>query len=261
MSMGLEIRNLSVRLGGTEILSGVDLTATMGRVTGLIGPNGAGKSTLMRATLGLVQLSTGTVKFNQRDLLAMSRRDRARIAAFVEQTGGTEARLSAREAVMLGRIPFQTVWQSAPSAVDRAAVADALHAVGMHDLADRLYHTLSGGEQQRVQVARALAQQPELLILDEPTNHLDIQAQLLTLDLLRQRAAAGSTILLALHDLNLAAAFCDTLVVVNGGKVVASGTPDQVLTPSLLHAVYGVTASILRHPATSRPLITYDLPG
>jgi iron complex transport system ATP-binding protein len=261
MSAGLMVAGLGVRLGTQAILDGVDLAATPGTVTGLIGPNGAGKSTLLRAILGLVPLSGGTVAFDGTDLLAMPRRTRARFVAFVEQSGGTDARLTASEVVLLGRIPFQTVWQATPSPADTAEAEAALAAVEMAGFADRLYQTLSGGEQQRIQIARALAQQPRLLLLDEPTSHLDVHAQLTTLDLLRRRAQAGATVLLALHDLNLAAGFCDSLVVLHGGKQVASGPPDQVLTPALLRSVYDIDATVLRHPATGRPLIAYDLPG
>ena len=260
MSTGLAIGDIRVRLGNQPILDGVDLAAPAGQLTGLIGPNGAGKSTLLRAILGLVP-ATGTVTFDGTDLLAMPRRARARLAAFVEQSCDSDARLSAREVAMLGRIPFQSVWQAAPSPEDEAQVDAALAAVDMTAFADRLYQTLSGGEQQRVQIARALAQQPRLLLLDEPTSHLDLHAQLATLDLLRRHARAGATVLLALHDLNLAAAFCDSLVVLQGGRPAASGTPDQVLTPALLRTVYGVDATIVRHPRDGRPLIAYDLPG
>ena len=160
---------------------------------------------------------------------------------------------------LLGRIPFQSVWQSEPSTTDGLAIDAALASVGMAGFAGRHYHTLSGGEQQRLQVARALAQEPQLLVLDEPTNHLDVHAQLSILGLLRRRAQAGATVLLALHDLNLAAAFCDDLVVLHGGKLVTQGTPEAVLTPALLRDVYGVKASLLRHPGTGRPLIAYDM--
>jgi iron complex transport system ATP-binding protein len=230
-------------------------------VTGLIGPNGAGKSTLLRSILGLTPLASGSVTFGDADLLAMPRRSRAQFAAFVEQSGATDARLTAREVVLLGRIPFQTVWQVSPSPDDTGIADAALAAVDMTTFADRLYHTLSGGEQQRIQVARSLAQQPRLLLLDEPTSHLDVHAQLAILSLLRQRARAGATVLLALHDLNLAAAFCDNLAVLHDGRQVAAGTPDEVLTPALLRSVYGVSATVLRHPGNGRPLIAYDLPG
>ena len=261
MSAGLSVRGVSVRLGAQTILDAVDLTAEPGMVTGLIGPNGAGKSTLLRAILGLAPIESGTVSFGGTDLLAMSRRSRAQFATFVEQSADTDARLTAREVVLLGRIPFQTVWQVSPSAEDTGLADAVLAAVDMLAFADRLYHTLSGGEQQRVQIARALAQQPRLLLLDEPTSHLDVHAQLATLALLHQRARAGGTILLALHDLNLAAGFCDALILLHDGRQVAAGPPEQVLTPALLRAVYGVDVTVSRHPRNGRPLIAYDLPG
>ncbi|MGB3337666.1 MAG: ATP-binding cassette domain-containing protein [Devosia sp.] len=260
MSAGLLIDGLGVQMGGQPILNDIHMVAASGTVTGLIGPNGAGKSTLMRAALGLVR-AIGSIRFDGADLVAMPRRTRAQFTAFVEQNSDTDARLSARDVVMLGRIPFQSVWQATPSPADIAEAQAALAAVEMTGFADRLYHTLSGGEQQRIQIARALAQQPRLLILDEPTSHLDVHAQLATLALLRRHAQAGATVLLALHDLNLAAGFCDSLVVLHDGRQVASGTPEQVLTPALLRTVYGIDTTILRHPANGRPLIAYDLPA
>jgi len=258
---GLTVSEVSVTAGGKTILDGVSLSARPGQLTGLIGPNGAGKSTLMRATLGLQALAHGTIRFDGADLPAMSRRDRAKISAFVEQSGTTESHLSAQDVVMLGRIPFQSVWQATPSRDDEHAVAGALEAVNMTGFADRLYQTLSGGEQQRLQIARALAQQPRLLVLDEPTNHLDVHAQLTALALLQSRARAGATVLLALHDLNLAAAFCDSLAVLHGGKVVTQGVPEAVLTPGMLQDVYGVNTSVLRHPMTGRPILAYNAPS
>ena len=261
MTAGLAVRGVSVQLGVQPILDAVDLAARPGTITGLIGPNGAGKSTLLRAILGLAPIASGSVTFDSADLLAISRRNRAQFIAFVEQSASTDARLTAREVVLLGRIPFQTVWQVSPSPKDTTLSDAALASVDMTAFADRHYHTLSGGEQQRIQIARALAQQPRLLLLDEPTSHLDVHAQLATLGLLRQRANAGGTVLLALHDLNLAAGFCDALILLHNGKVAASGAPEQVLTPDLLRSVYGVEVTVLRHPASGRPLIAYDLRG
>lgn len=261
MSAGFVTDAATVAVGTSKLLDGVSFAANTGSLTGLIGPNGAGKSTLMRAALGLVPLAAGSITFNGADLPDMPRRARAQMTAFVEQSGTTEARLSAREVVSLGRIPFQSVWQSSPSPADEAAVDEALAVVGMSALASRAYHTLSGGEQQRLQIARALAQEPSLLLLDEPTNHLDVHAQLAVLSLLRRRAQAGVTVLLALHDLNLAAAFCDRLVVLDQGRLIADGTPEAVLTPALLRSVYQVEATLLRHPGTGRPMIAYELPA
>lgn len=260
MSAGLVVSGVTVQLGGRPIVDGVDMAVPAGSVTGLIGPNGAGKSTLLRAILGLIP-AMGSVGFDGADLITLPRRARAQFTAFVEQSSDSDARLTAREVVLLGRIPFQSIWQASPSPEDSALAEAALAEVDMTDFADRLYQTLSGGEQQRVQIARALAQQPRLLLLDEPTSHLDVHAQLATLDLLRRRARSGATVLLALHDLNLAAAFCDSLVVLHDGRVAAAGAPGAVLTPALLRTVYGVDATILRHPGDGRPLIAYDLPG
>lgn len=260
MNEGLTVNGVSVHLGGRVIVDSVDTVAPMGQVTGLIGPNGAGKSTLLRAILGLVP-ATGITRFEGVDLTTLPRRSRARFTAFVEQSSDSDARLTAREVVLLGRIPFQSIWQAAPSPADLAQAEAALTAVDMTAFADRLYHTLSGGEQQRIQIARALAQQPRLLLLDEPTSHLDVHAQLAMLDLLRRHARNGAAVLLALHDLNLAASFCDSLVALHDGQVAASGAPAEMLTPALLRQVYGIDATILRHPRDGRPLIAYDLPG
>jgi iron complex transport system ATP-binding protein len=257
---GLVVSGASVVAGGKTIVQDVQFTALQGHVTGLIGPNGAGKSSLMRAVLGLQTLACGTAIFEGKDLPAMPRRERARICSYVEQSGSTEAQLSGRDVVMLGRIPFQSVWQTSPSSDDDHAVTEALDLVGMTDFASRLYHTLSGGEQQRLQIARTFAQQPRLLVLDEPTNHLDIHAQLNILALLQKRAAAGVTVLVSLHDLNMAAAFCDSLVVLSQGRVFAHGAPEAVLNPELLKKVYQVDAKVLQHPHTGRPLLAYDSP-
>jgi iron complex transport system ATP-binding protein len=255
---GLAVSNVAVKAGDIPILTGVALTAPKGAVTGLIGPNGAGKSTLIEAIAGLRRTSGGTISFDGAYLPQMRPAERAKLVAYVEQSASTSERLTVRDVVALGRIPFQSAWQSAPSPTDVATVDSAIEALGVGSFSKRLYHSLSGGEQQRVQLARALAQQPQLLLLDEPTSHLDIQAQLLVLDLLRRRALSGSTVLLAMHDLNLAARFCDHLVVMHGGKVVAEGTPQAVLTPQLLLDVYGVHASVVDFPGTGYPLVVYD---
>jgi iron complex transport system ATP-binding protein len=255
---GLIITDVSVKVNTRLILDRVGFHARSGQVTGLIGPNGAGKSTLLRSALGLVPMSAGTAVYDGRDLATLSRRERAQFCSYVEQSGATEEHLTAHQVVMLGRIPFQSIWQSAPSAEDETIVAAALAAVSMSSYGSRLYHTLSGGEQQRLQIARALAQQPRLLLLDEPTNHLDVHAQLTILTLLRQRASAGATIVLAIHDLNLAATFCDQLVLLHQGQVVSHGTPKAVLTPELLRQVYHVDASVLSHPTSGHPMVAYN---
>jgi iron complex transport system ATP-binding protein len=255
---GLMVNTVEVRAGERTILTGASFAAPARAVTGLIGPNGAGKSTLIGAVLGLRRVASGSIEFDGNDLPGMSPADRARLCAYVEQFATTTERLTVRDVVSLGRVPFQSTWQTAPTAADQAIVTAALDDVGMSAFAGRHYHTLSGGEQQRVQIARALAQEPRLLLLDEPTSHLDIQAQLLVLDLLQRRARAGCTIVLVMHDLNLAARYCDHLVVLHAGKVVAAGPPRDVFTPDLILGVYGVRATIVTLPGNPHPLVVYD---
>ncbi len=255
--MSLLVDNVSVTKGSKSILSGVSFTAPPAAITGLIGPNGAGKSTLLTALFGITPAS-GHASFEGNNLLGMPRRDRARLAAFVEQSASTEERLSVRDVVALGRIPFQSALSSATAPEDNAIIDAALAETGMTNFADRRFDTLSGGEQQRVHIARALAQQPRLLVLDEPTSHLDISAQLQLLALLRRKAKAGMTILIALHDLNLAARSCDHLVMLSNGKVAAEGAPGHVLTPENLHYIYGVRARLLPDPVSGRSIIVYD---
>lgn len=257
--MSLLVRNLTARRGGRSILSDIAFTAPHAAITGLIGPNGAGKSTLLAALLGLLP-ATGSAAFAGHDLPSMPRRERARLAALVEQSAATEERLTVRDVVALGRIPFQSALSAAGGATDQAIIAAALNETGMSAFAARRFDTLSGGEQQRVHIARALAQEPRLLVLDEPSSHLDIGAQLHLLALLRRRAGAGTIILLALHDLNLATRSCDHLVLLAAGRVLAEGPPASVLTPDLLHRAYGVRARLVPDPVSGRALIVYDTP-
>ena len=255
---GLVVTDVDVRVADRAILAGAALDAPAGRVTGLLGPNGAGKSTLLSAMIGLRRLAAGSVVFNGRDLPFMRPDERARICAYVEQVVTTSERLTVRDVVALGRVPFQSAWQTVPSAEDEALVTAALGELGMARFATRLFHSLSGGEQQRVQIARALAQQPQLLLLDEPTSHLDIQAQILVLETIRRRAAAGCTVVLAMHDLNLAARYCDDVVVLAGGRTVRQGRPADVLDAEMLREVYGVHAGVVRLEGSAHPHVVYN---
>jgi iron complex transport system ATP-binding protein len=254
----LVFRDVRVIAGHRLILEGVSFTASHGEITALIGPNGAGKSTLIGAALGLRPLDVGSVSFDGENLPGIPASRRATFCAYVEQSASTTERLLVRDVVALGRLPFQSMWQPEGTNQDERTVDTAIAELGLAEFAGRLYHTLSGGEQQRVQVARALAQQPRLLLLDEPTSHLDIEAQLLVLETLRRRASEGCTVVLALHDLNLAARFCDRLVVLKSGRLAAAGPPCEVLTPDLLLDVYGVHAEIVRLPGGAHPLVVYD---
>jgi len=255
--MSLQGARLNLRIDGHPIVTDVQFDVPERSVVALVGPNGAGKSSLLRLISGTQHGGQGDVYFEGVNLLAMHRRERARKVALVEQDAHSEFAMTVRQTVMLGRIPFQSVW--APGASQDETIVDAaLETTGAAEFADRTLATLSGGEQQRVQLARALAQEPRLLLLDEPTNHLDIRAQLRTLTLLRRLADNGVTILAALHDLNLAATYCDHVVVVKDGRVRAVGPFDDVLKPDLIREVYGVTAEVMRHPRTGRPVIAFS---
>lgn len=257
MTAGLDVERVEVRIDGTLIVDGVTLAIPPGSVCALIGPNGAGKSTLLRAIAAVEKPDAGTVAFESGNLHAMGRKARARVVSFVEQDAATELSLTAREVVALGRTPYQSLWQD-ESEGDRAVVASALRTVGMAEFAGRDFLSLSGGERQRVLLAKALAQQPRLLLLDEPTNHLDIGGGLSTVALLGDLAATGVTVLAALHDLNLALAASDHILVMDGGRAVAAGPTTRTLTAELIREVYGVRADLLPHPVTGRPMVAFS---
>ncbi|KAA1380531.1 ABC transporter ATP-binding protein [Aeromicrobium fastidiosum] len=238
--MSLATREVSWDVGGRRVVDGVTLDVTPGTVVGLLGPNGSGKSSLLRLLAGTRTPTSGQVLLDGDDLRRVRRRDVARRIAVVEQHAQTELDLVVSDVVRLGRIPHRGTW-SAESDADRSAVSEALERVELTALAGRSWHTLSGGERQRVHIARALAQQPQELLLDEPTNHLDVHHQLDLLGLVRR---LRMTSVVALHDLNLAAMFCDRLVVLKDGAVVATGTPTDVLTPELIAEVYRVRAVV-----------------
>lgn len=225
---------------GRMIVDGVTLHAAPGRILGLIGPNGSGKSSLLRLLCRLRNVAGGVVTLDARDIASVPRRELARRLAFVEQQATTEVQLSVCDVVRLGRTPHRAALASW-AAADEAAVNSALARVGLADRHDQLWHTLSGGERQRVHIARALAQEPSELILDEPTNHLDIQHQLSILTLIRR---LGITCIVALHDLNLAALFCDEIALLHHGRLLAAGAPETVLTEATIRTVFGVAVAI-----------------
>jgi len=252
---GIEIDNLSFSIDDRVILTGVSASITAGSVTGLLGPNGAGKSTLLRLIGGLAVPQGGSVSLDGVPIGSLRRREVARRIALLEQNTAPSVDLSVEDVVLLGRIPHRTgMLGGFGGEQDRTVAAESLAAVGASELIGRRWHTLSGGQQQRVQIARALAQRPSVLLLDEPTNHLDVRAQL---SLLGQVGGLGITAIMALHDLNLAAAFCDHLLLLQGGKLVAAGTPATVLVPEIISAVYGVDCDIVEHPRDGHPVIVF----
>jgi iron complex transport system ATP-binding protein len=251
----VRLEAVGARLGGRWVVDGVGAEIPAGALTGVLGPNGAGKTTLLRLVAGLLPPDRGAVLIDAVAVHGLPRRERARRVALLEQESAAIVSLSVREVVELGRTPYRSLWGADP---DPAAVGRALAATGATELADRAFGELSGGERQRVQIARALAQEPRLLLLDEPTNHLDVAAQLALLSFV---ARLGTTTVAALHDLNLAAAFCEHVLVLSHGRLVAAGHPAAVLRPELLRQVYGVEADVLEHPRTGRPVIAFATPA
>jgi iron complex transport system ATP-binding protein len=236
----LEARQVVWRRGGALVVDGVTLRPTPGATIGLLGPNGSGKSSLLRLLNGTAKPDSGLVTLDGVEVDTLPRRDVARAVAVVSQHAHTDTDIRVRDVVRLGRIPHRG-FLGATAPRDEAAITSALEHTGLADKADRLWHTLSGGERQRVHIARALAQEPRELLLDEPTNHLDIRHQLELLSLVTRLPV---TSVIALHDLNLAATFCDEVIVLNRGRAVAGGPPNDVLTSELIASVYGVRAHV-----------------
>lgn len=241
--MMLSTHNVGWSVGNVEILRDVSLAVKEGEFLGIIGPNGSGKTSLLSLLSGVRRSRSGEVKLGVTPIHKLKRREIARILALVEQQAGTTDRITARQAVELGRTPYLGAL-SPWSKQDDAIVEQALSNVDMLHLAERCWHTLSGGERQRVHIARALAQEPQILLLDEPTNHLDIGHQIGLLDLVSRQKL---TVIAALHDLNHAAMFCDRIAVMDKGKLVALGTPRDVLRAECIAKVFGVEVDVEYH--------------
>ena len=243
--------------GGREIvaLSAFDLALRPGELLGLVGPNGSGKTTLIRALTGVVRPSAGSVRLSGRDVAAIPQAEIARLAAVVPQDPVLPPAFNSLDCVLMGRTPhLRMLQQEGPHDLDVAR--RAMLATETWGFADRPVGELSGGERQRVIVARALAQETPVLLLDEPTAHLDIGHQGAVLDLVRGFAQRdGKAVIAVVHDLTLAAHYCNRLIVLKAGRLIAEGAPSDVLRPELLREVYGVPVTVLLHPETGRPVV------
>jgi len=245
----LEARDVVFEVDATRLLDRVDLAAGKGELVGLVGPNGAGKTTLLRAVGGLLKAREGAVLLDGDEVRRMNTGERAKSIAHVAQLAPLAQGFTALEVVMMGRYPHMRRLQS-ERAVDRDAVQRALDTAGVRSYADRTLETLSGGERQGVFVARALAQEARLLLLDEPTSNLDINHQARFFQIVRGLVDDGMTAVAAIHDLSLAARFCDRLVLLNGGVVIADGVPGDVLSPENIETAFGVRAIVSSDPAS-----------
>ncbi len=250
----LEASGIHVDLGGQAILRDVEVRVGSGEVVGLVGPNGAGKSTLLRVVTGLLEPSAGEVAIGGDALDALPRRELARRVAVVQQLPEAPATMRVRDLVVLGRHPHLGLLAS-ESRHDFDVAAEAMRRAGCDQFADRDLGSLSGGERRRAFIARALAQEAPLLLLDEPTSNLDAHAQVEVLELVAELAAAGAGVLLIVHDLTLAAAYCDRVVLLDRGEVVAGGPPSEVVTSEHVQRVYGNGVTVLPHPASGAPVV------
>ena len=249
----IEASGLSFSVKNRRLIKQIDIVSADGGILGLLGPNGCGKTTLLRLLAGLRRPETGVVRLGGTELNVIDRSLLARRLAVVEQGVETHDQVTVRDVVELGRIPFRGRFAGLTEE-DLRLIDEALARVSLTALAGQSWHTLSGGEKQRVQLARALAQAPHELLLDEPTNHLDIRHQLELLELLR---GLDVTCIIALHDLNLASRYCDRLVLLQDGSVAAAGSPEEVLTPSRIGAIYGLDVSVDREPHTGALRVTF----
>ncbi len=244
--MTISVTGLALTLQSRPVLQGISLELATGEIVGVLGPNGSGKSTLLRCMAGLFPRHARDVRIEGIPLSEISLRDRAKRLAFVPQHAEVDDCLTVGQIVRLGRTPHRRGllgWNRA----DDSAVEEAIRLMTLSGLRQRRWRQLSGGERQRTQIARALAQQPQLLILDEPTNHLDIEHQLELMTLITRLPI---TVVVALHDLNLAANYCQRLVLLNNGKVVANGPPEAVLTPGLIEQTWRVKAQVIKEEAS-----------
>ncbi|UQS24479.1 ABC transporter ATP-binding protein [Amycolatopsis thermalba] len=251
--MDLALDSVTVEVAGRRLVDALSLKAGDGEVVGLVGPNGSGKSTALRCVYRALAPSSGAVLVGGTDLSGLSTRDSARVVAAVTQEAGSDLDFTVAEIVAMGRFPHHP-GNRALSEREHDLVRRCLERTGVAHLAGRGIQSLSGGERQRVLIARALAQEPRILVLDEPTNHLDVRHQVELLSFLR---TCGLTVLVALHDLNLAAATCDRVAVLHEGELAAAGPPGEVLTPELVRRVFGVTPVLVTHPVTGVPQLLW----
>ncbi len=251
----LAIKDLTIHYGTFKIIENVSLNVVPGEVVALIGPNGAGKTTLIRGVSGISPITAGTIEYEGVDLEQLSAPKRARIMAVVPQVSFVGGAFTVEQVIMMGRTTYMS-WLGKPKQDDIAHVEHAMRQTNTKVLAHRRIAELSGGEQQRVMLARALAQDTPLLVLDEPTNHLDLQHQGEILSLVREQAKTNDlAVLMVLHDLNLVSLFADKAALMVDGQIISFGAPQEVLVAETIQQAYHTEVDIIHHPKTNNPII------
>ncbi|MBT3313183.1 MAG: heme ABC transporter ATP-binding protein [Anaerolineae bacterium] len=251
----LKIESLTVAYGSKTVLHNISFDVQPGEIVALIGPNGAGKSTLIRAISGVIPIKSGDIFSNGENLANLTTQERAKILSVVPQARQLGGAFSVEQAVMMGRTPYLN-WLGKESDADKAAVKLVLQQTSLEKFAERPIAQLSGGEQQRVLLARALAQSTPILLLDEPTNHLDLQHQTNLLSIVKRLAKEKNlTVLVAMHDLNLVSFFADKVALLADGNMQSIGTPQEVIRAEHISAVYQTPVEIINHPLTGAPII------
>lgn len=251
----MELKTLDVEayLGGSHILKGLSINANKKEFVGIIGPNGSGKSTLLKCIYRTLQPSAGVIFLGNKDIKDFSMKESAKKMAVVSQHNNYNFDFTVSDMVLMGRAPHKK-FMDKDNAEDYSIMEESLEKVGMKDYAKRSFSSLSGGEQQRIILARALAQKTECLILDEPTNHLDIKYQLQFMSTVKK---LGVTVISAIHDLNIAALYCDKIYAMKSGKIVKFGTPKEVLTKELIKSLYEVDTKVTEDEETGVLNIMY----
>ncbi|MGA5688202.1 ABC transporter ATP-binding protein [Cytobacillus pseudoceanisediminis] len=244
----IQVKNMSFSVPDKQILNNITFSVEQGKFIGIIGPNGSGKSTMLKIIYRHLKQTSGFVTLYENDILDISQKKLAQELAVVSQDTPVLFDFTVKDLVMMGRTPYKK-WLAADNREDFAIVEESMMLANVLHLENRTFSQLSGGEKKRVMLARALAQQANLLILDEPTNHLDIEHQYQLMDLVKDLPI---TIVAALHDLNLAAGYCDELLVMNDGALYMAGTPEQVLTEETLREVFRMQAGVSKNPFTKK---------
>ena len=259
--MNIDIRGLAFSYTSHDhVLRCVDLSVAAGELVALVGANGSGKSTLLKLVSGYLKPSGGEVLLDGISIGSLSPRAAARRLACLEQERRIDLDFSVREIVAMGRIPHRARF-SRETARDRHAVREAMDITDTASLANRYIHTLSGGERQRVFLATALAQEPAALILDEPTTHFDIRYQMELMEIIKARAAAGIAVLIAVHDLTIAAAYADRIAILHDARIADDGSPSEVLTESVIFTAFGARVFVRRDPESQAMIVIPRRPG